>query len=295
MLPLSPAPLPGFTVTGDRDGRWPVVLASPHSGRDYPADFLARTRLTLAQLRRAEDAYVDGLLDGAAATGVPRIMARYGRSWLDLNRAAAELDPAMYVEPFDAHADQSTDRVQAGLGVVPRIAGHGLDIYPTRLRLDEARARIEAVHRPWHATLEELTDSARARHGFAVLLDCHSMPTPAPSAGGTAQIVLGDLFGRSAATPLVEAIATYFAVAGLRVARNAPYAGGYTTACHGRPELGVHTVQIEIDRALYMDPSRLTRHMGFATIAALLTGLVAQLVEITPRLGLAAPFAQAAE
>lgn len=295
MLPPDPAPRPGFTVTGDRDGRWPIVLASPHSGREYPADFLARTRLSLGQLRRAEDAYVDNLLSGAAATGVPCVTARYGRSWLDLNRAAAELDPAMYVEPFDAHADQRTDRVQAGLGVVPRIAGHGLDIYPTRLRLEEARARIEAVHRPWHAMLAALTETTRARHGFAVLLDCHSMPSPGAGVGGSPQIVLGDLFGRSASNALVETINAYFTAAGLRVARNTPYAGGYTTAWHGRPALGVHTVQIEIDRALYMDPSRLTRHMGFATITALMTELVGQLVEVTPRLGLGLPFAEAAE
>ncbi len=290
-----PAPATGFTLAGDLDGRWPLVLASPHSGREYPADFLARTRLTLVQLRRAEDAYVDGLLDGAAATGVPRLAARFGRSWLDLNRAPTELDPAMYVEPFDSDAAQSSERVQAGLGVVPRVAGHGLDIYPTRLRLDEARGRIAAVHAPWHATLAELTARARARHGFAVLLDCHSMPSPGPGSGGAAQIVLGDLHGRTAAPALVDTIAAHFTAAGLRVARNSPYAGGYTTAWHGRPEHGIHAVQIEIDRALYMDPSRLTRHMGFPAIAVLMTALVARLVAASPALGLGAPFAEAAE
>jgi N-formylglutamate deformylase len=271
------------------------VLASPHSGRDYPAAFLARTRLTLGQLRRAEDAYVDGLLSGAAATGVPVLAARYGRSWLDLNRAPAELDPAMYVEPFDAHDDQRSDRVQAGLGVVPRVAAQGLDIYATRLSLDEARGRIEQVHAPWHAAIRDLTAQAVARHGYAILLDCHSMPTPGPARGGAPQIVLGDLHGRSAATALVETLASEFTAAGLRVARNAPYAGGYTTAAHGRPEHGVHAVQIEIDRALYMDPARLARHMGFPAITNVLTRLVMHLLEVAPRLGLAPPFAQAAE
>lgn len=287
-------PAPAFTLTGDVDGRLPLVLASPHSGREYPASFLARTRLTLAQLRRAEDAYVDGLLGEAAATGVPMLAARFGRSWLDLNRAPAELDPAMYVEPFDAHVDQASDRVQAGLGVVPRVAGHGLDIYPTRLRLAEARDRIAAVHAPWHAEIAALTARARARHGYAILLDCHSMPTPVPG-GRAPQIVLGDLFGRSAAPALVDLIARPFVDAGLRVARNAPYAGGYTTAHHGRPEHGIHTVQIEIDRGLYMDPSRLTRHMGFPAIAALLARLVNLLIAEAPGLGLAPPFAEAAE
>ena len=288
-----PAADPGFTLSGDTDGRWPIVLASPHSGRDYPATFLARTRLTLAQLRRAEDAYVDTLLDGAAATGVPRLAARYGRSWLDLNRAPAELDPAMYVEPFDTAPP--SDRVQAGLGVVPRVAGHGLDIYPTRLRLAEARERIERVHAPWHATLAALAARAQVRHGYAIVLDCHSMPTPGPQPGGPPQIVIGDLHGRSAAATLADAVAGHFADAGLRVARNVPYAGGYTTAQHGRPEHGLHAVQIEIDRTLYMDPARLARHMGFPAIATLLAELVARLLAASGGMGLAPPFAQAAE
>ncbi len=295
-MPTAPSdPENGFTLTGDGDGRWPLVLASPHSGRDYPAAFLARTRLTLGQLRRAEDAYVDGLLGGAAASGVPVLTARYGRSWLDLNRAAGELDPAMYVEPFDTHADQLSDRVQAGLGVVPRVAAQGLDIYATRLNLNEARARIAKVHAPWHAAIAALTGRAMARHGYAILLDCHSMPSPGPVRGGAAQVVLGDLHGRSASAALVETIAAHFTAAGLRVARNAPYAGGYTTAAHGRPELGIHAVQIEIDRALYMDPARLVRHLGFPAITGVMTRLADLLIEVAPRLGLAPPFAQAAE
>ena len=290
----SPPPLQaGFAESGDAPGRWPLVLASPHSGRDYPAEFLARTRLTLAQLRRAEDAFVDVLLDSAVGLGVPRLAARYGRSWLDLNRAAHELDPAMFVDPFEVVGGQPSDRVRAGLGVVPRVAAQGLDIYPTRLRLADAEARIAAVHAPWHARLEALTEAARWHHGYAILLDCHSMPTPAPMAGGAPQIVLGDLHGTSAAEVLVARIERHFRTAGFRVARNVPYAGGYTTARHGRPVTGVHAVQIEIDRALYMDPARLVRHMGFQAIAATMTSLVASL--IGEDLGLGSNFREAAE
>ena len=294
MQPAPPASSQApFARSGDTAGRFPLVLASPHSGRDYPADFLARTRLTLAQLRRGEDAYVDALLDGAAASGVPRLSARYGRSWLDLNRSPHELDPAMYVEPLDHHADHTTDRVVAGLGVVPRIAAAGLDIYPTRLRLHDARARVAHAHAPWHEALADLLAAARARHGYALLLDCHSMPTPAPVAGGAPQIVVGDLHGRSAAPALVTAIERHFSAHGWRVARNAPYAGGYTTARHGDPGRGVHAVQIEIDRALYMDPARLVRHMGFPAVAAQLAGLAALLCSTD--FGLRQGFAEAAE
>lgn len=288
-------PCLGHAFTGDRRGALPLVLASPHSGREYPPAFLARTRLTLAQLRRAEDPYVDILLDRAAALGVPRLSACFGRSWLDLNRAPDELDPAMYVDPIDAHIDQASDRVVAGLGVVPRIAAQGLDIYPTRLRLDDARGRIAAVHAPWHATLERLLSAAHAVHGHAILLDCHSMPTPPPVSGGAPQIVIGDLHGRSASAALVALIEAHFRGCGLRVARNVPYAGGYTTAHHGRPEHGIHAVQIEIDRALYMDPQRLTRHMGFAAVAGHLQELTACLLAAAPSLGLGARYAEAAE
>lgn len=284
---------PGFTITPAAAAPGPIVLASPHSGRDYPAAFLAQTRLTMAQLRRAEDAFVAELL-ADAARDAPLIAARYGRAWLDLNRDAAELDPAMFVDPLDAHPAQSSDRVAAGLGVVPRIAAQGLDIYPGRVRSADAAARIAEVHHPYHAALSDLLGAAQARHGFAILLDCHSMPTPPPVAGGAPQIVVGDLFGAAAAAPLVAVVERHFRHAGFRVARNAPYAGGYTTAHHGRPAAGVHAVQIEIDRALYMDPARLVRHMGFGRIETSLAGLVAAVLAVAGSLDLG-PVAVAAE
>lgn len=285
---------PGQRLTGDAAATVPLVLASPHSGRDYPPAFLAQTRLTLAQLRRAEDSYVDTLLDGAVALGVPRLAARFGRSWLDLNRAATELDPAMYIDPLDGDPGQATARVVAGLGVVPRIAAQGLDIYASRLRLADAARRIADVHLPWHATLDALLARAASVHGFAVLLDCHSMPTPSTAAAAP-QVVIGDLHGRSAAPELVAFIETWFRGRGLRVARNVPYAGGYTTSRHGRPDQGVHAVQIEIDRALYMDTRRLTPHMGFASVAQQLTELTAALLASAASLQLRPGFAEAAE
>lgn len=286
---------PGFTVSGGPPGASPLVMASPHSGRDYPAAFLAQTRLGMAQLRRAEDAFVDSLLDGAAALGVPVLAARYGRAWLDLNRDAAELDPGMFTDAPPRDAITPTDRVSAGLGVLPRIAAHGLDIYAARLPLAEARARIAAVHTPWHARLAEFCAAARARHGFAILLDCHSMPSPAPAPGGAAQVVLGDLYGVSAAPALVAFSEAHFRGEGLRVARNAPYAGGYTTARHGDPAGGVHVVQIEVDRALYMEPARLARHAGFGRVAAAFTSLARALMANAGKLGLAPPMREAAE
>lgn len=285
---------PGFTISGAEAGALPLIMASPHSGRDYPPAFLATTRLGLGQLRRAEDAFVDALLDGAAGLGVPVIAARYGRAWLDLNRDAAELDPGMFVD-WRGDPTDPTDRVSAGLGVLPRVAAQGLDIYASKLRLAEARARIDEVHVPWHDTLARYAAAARARHGFAILLDCHSMPTPAAAGGGPAQVVLGDLHGTSAGPALVDFAEAHFRGEGLRVMRNVPYAGGYTTTRHGAPSAGIHVLQIEIDRALYMEPARLARHAGFARVAAAFTSLARTLCAVAPRLGLAPPLREAAE
>ena len=286
---------PGFSVAPAATPPGPLVLASPHSGRDYPAPFLATTRLTLAQLRRAEDAFVADLVaPAAAAHGVPLIAARYGRAWLDLNRSAGEVDPAMIVDPIAAHPAQASERVAAGLGVIPRVAAHGLDIYSGRLRHAEIVDRLAAVHAPYHAAIAGLLDAARDTNGFAVLLDCHSMPSPPAGPRGAAQIVVGDRFGTSAAEGLVGWIERHFAAAGFRVARNAPYAGGYTTAHHGQPASGIHAVQIEVDRALYMDPARLVRHLGFDRVAAVFASLIAALPGVAATFDLL-PFALAAE
>ena len=283
-----------FRITGPVEPNAPVVLASPHSGREYPPAFLAQSRLSLGQLRRAEDAYVDELLADTVALGVPLVAARYGRAYLDLNRDADELDPAMIADPLPPSAGQASDRVAAGLGVVPRIAAHGLDIYASRLRLADVQSRVGALHRPYHAAIDELLMRARQRHGYAVLLDCHSMPTP-PGAATAPQFVLGDLHGQTASPALVEAIEATISRDGFRVARNAPYAGGYTTLRHSDPAGGIHVVQVEVDRALYMDSARLARHGGFAAVAATLKRLVGELLALAPGLGLEAARREAAE
>ncbi|GGE12413.1 N-formylglutamate amidohydrolase [Polymorphobacter glacialis] len=282
--------LPGFSVSGDSDGRWPVVMASPHSGRDYPPAFLAASRLSMAQLRRAEDPLVDALLEGIG--DVPVLTARHGRAFLDLNRAEDELDPAMYDAPLPITARQ-TERVGAGLGVVPRVAAQGLDIYRRRMPPGEAEARLAALHRPWHARIAELLARARARHGFAILIDCHSMPQP--SGVLPPQIVLGDRYGGSASPALMSMIEGHFQAAGWRVGRNIPYAGGHTTAFHGAPGAGIHAVQVEIDRGLYVDTGRMTPTAGFAAVASAMTGLAALLVAEAASLGLEPPLQEAAE
>jgi N-formylglutamate deformylase len=280
----------GFSVVGPTDGRSPLVFASPHSGRDYPRAFVAAAQLSVAQLRRAEDAMVDMLLDGIDCA--PVLRARYARTYLDLNRAADEIDAEMFDGALTVPA-RITDRVTAGLGVLPRLATQGQNIYGRKLHPGEAASRIATLHRPWHTRIATLTDRARAQHGHAILIDCHSMPTPMGIR--PPQIVIGDRFGTSAAPMLVDFIDNYFARLGWRVARNAPYAGGYTTETHGRPVAGIHAVQIEIDRALYMDTVTMTRTRDFSRIANAMTTLAQLLVVAAPKLRLAPPLQEAAE
>jgi N-formylglutamate deformylase len=282
---------PGFSVSGHCDGRSPLVMASPHSGRDYPAGFLALAQLPLPQLRRAEDGLVDQLLDGVDCA--PVLRARYARTYLDLNRAADEIDPAMFNGPLAIPA-RITDRVTAGLGVLPRVAAHGQEIYAGKLDPADAATRIAALHRPWHDRIDTLLGRARLRHGHAILLDCHSMPTP--TGLRPPQIVLGDRHGLTAAPALMAIVERHFTALGWRVARNVPYAGGHTTETHGAVGAGIHAIQIEIDRGLYMDTASLRRGPGFARVAAAMTGLATRLVAAAAALPLGpSPLHEAAE
>lgn len=244
----------------------PLIFASPHSGRRYPSDLLANSRVSLISLRRSEDAYVDELFAGAASHGACLLSATVARAYLDLNRDPAELDPDMF-EHRPPNALAGSARVQAGLGAIPRISGDGQVIYRQKLSLADAERRMAAIHAPYHAMLGDLIESAKNEFGCAVLIDCHSMPS---SARGAHQpdIVLGDRFGASchpSVTALAEATLRRL---GYRVARNAPFAGGHTTQTYGRPTLRTHALQIELNRALYLDERTLERTAGFGRLRA---------------------------
>lgn len=275
---------PAFTLSGHADGHTPLVMASPHSGREYPPAFRAAARLSLAQLRRTEDGMVDQLLAGVDCA--PVLNARFARTYLDLNRAADEIDPAMFNGPLTVPV-RITDRVVAGLGVVPRLAAHGQDIYSQTLDPGAAATRIAGLHTPWHQRVSELLACARRRHGYAILVDCHSMPTPMGMR--PPQIVLGDRHGTTAAPALMRLVERYFSSLGWRVARNVPYAGGYTTEIHGNAAAGTHAIQIEIDRALYMDSETLAPTPGFASVMAAMSALARLIVAAAPALQLGVP------
>ena len=261
-----------------------AVFNSPHSGRDYPDELIRRSRLTREGLRASEDVLVDELFGAAPRSGAPLLSATAPRAWLDLNRAPSELDPALIrgVRLREANLNQ---RVAAGLGVIPRVVAEGAEIYRGRISLAEAEARIATIHAPYHAKLESLLVRARDAFGMAVLFDCHSMPSEALRAapriaGRCPEVVLGDRFGAAAARSLVAFTQRAFEREGFVVARNAPFAGGYITQRYGRPGLGLHAIQIEIDRGLYLDQVRLEPLPGFAELQARLARVTAELAGI---------------
>lgn len=259
-----------------------TVFASPHSGRNYPAWLLRTTTLDMPMLRSSEDAYVDQLFLAAPRHGAPLILADAPRAVVDLNRSASELDPAL-IE--DVRSAGHNPRVAAGLGVIPRVVAGGRAIYSGKLPLAEAQKRIEHIWRPYHAAVAAEMDRAHAAFGRAILIDCHSMPHEAmdgiTQAGARRpDVVLGDRFGASASGDVTDRIEAAFTAAGLCVVRNTPFAGAYVTQTYGRPARGRHAVQIEIDRALYMDEKTIQPAPGFAAFQTLLEGVIAEIARI---------------
>jgi N-formylglutamate amidohydrolase len=249
-----------------------LVFASPHSGGVYPPDMVEAARLPVETLRASEDAFVDRIIAGAPALGASVILAHLARAYVDLNREPWELDPSMFDEDLPDYAQGRTARVAAGLGAIPRVAGEGRPIYARKLTFAEARDRIELAHRPYHDALDRQLAAARSAHGAAILIDWHSMPAAAARGvrgrGGSCDIVLGDRFGAACSPKLTGLVERELEALGYRVARNAPYAGGYTTEHYGRPTKRTHALQIEINRALYMDEDTREPTEGLAKLAA---------------------------
>jgi N-formylglutamate amidohydrolase len=245
----------------------PFLFASPHSGRSYPASLLERTRLDATTLRRSEDAFVDELFAGAVGLGAPLLAAHFPRAFLDVNRGIAELDAGMFDGALAVPVDAPSPRVAAGLGVIPRIVRDGAEIYRGKLERGEAEARLNQLYKPYHRALAELMEETRARFGAAVLIDCHSMP----SALSVPDIVLGDRYGASATPQLTARAEAALSREGFSVARNTPYAGGHTTVLYGKVATGCHALQVEINRALYLDEDKIAKKTSFESVRARLT------------------------
>ena len=289
---------PRIEVSDQHEVLWPdelsapIVLASPHSGAAYPAAFVAASPLDPLDLRRSEDCFVDELWLGAHALGVPLLRALFPRAFVDPNREPFELDPEMFEDKLPPYVNVNSTRVAAGLGTLARVVASGKEIYRGKLLFADALDRIETCYRPYHAALRELIEATRERFGYCIVIDCHSMPSVGapmdPDAGrGRADFILGDGFGTTCDASITAAVEQALEGHDYRVTRNKPFAGGYTTRHYGHPDLGVHALQIETNRALYMDEDAIGRLPALAEIAAHMTSVVAALIRLS-RVDLAA-------
>lgn len=273
---------PPFVLTEPLRQIVPIVFNAPHSGNDYPSAFLALSRLDALSLRRSEDAHVDALFQRVVALGAPLFAARFPRAYLDVNREPYELDPRMFEGPLPPFANTRSMRVAGGLGTVPRIVADGHEIYRGRLPVEVALRRIERLYKPYHRVLRHVVTRTLRQFGVAVLVDCHSMPSSSLPRhyGATADIVLGDRYGTSCAAIVIDRLEAAFQQRGFVVMRNKPYAGGFITEHYGEPHADRHAVQIEINRALYMNERTLERSLGFARLARELEEILASFMSI---------------
>jgi N-formylglutamate amidohydrolase len=263
----------------------PMVFVSAHSGRDYEPDFVETSRLDQLSLRRSEDSFVDELFAGAPDRGAPLLRAHFPRVYLDPNREPWELDPAMFEDTLPDFVNTSSLRVAGGLGTIARVVTNGAEVYQGKLKFSEAERRIKSLYIPFHETIQDLLALTVQRFATAVLIDCHSMPSfggPMDRDPGTerADMVLGDRFGTSCTKVVTDTVENVLTRAGFRVERNDPYAGGFTTRNYGRPDSGVHALQIEIKRSLYMDEDTMERLPALKTVTETVNNLIAALASI---------------
>ncbi|MGO1118364.1 N-formylglutamate amidohydrolase [Rhodovibrionaceae bacterium A322] len=274
-----------YRLTRPKRQTLPLVLASPHSGRDYPDSFIAASKLDAQNLRRSEDCYVEELFSQAPDLGAPFLQALFPRAYVDVNREPYELDPKMFDRPLPTFVNSRSPRVSAGLGTLARVVGNGQEIYRDLLTFEEAETRLRQCYWPYHRCLSALIEETRERFGFCLLIDCHSMPSNSVSGmlrpGAKAiDMVLGDCHGTSC-DPMVSNLAhSSLTGMGYRCLRNKPYAGGFVTRHYGRPEQDVHVLQIEINRKLYMEESSYRRTAGLEDLAKSFTRLIQDLGQL---------------
>lgn len=264
----------------------PLMVTSPHSGADYPIDFLAASLLNAHDIRQSEDMYVDALFADAPRLGAPLLAARFPRAYVDLNRAPYELEQKLFTDKLPDHIDTRSLRAAAGLGTVPRLVAENTPIYKSKLSFAEAEARIETIYRPFHDKLRLTLDDLHETHGYSVLIDAHSMPSQATrlSGHGNVDFILGNRHGRACHPALTDLVNSFLVSRGWQVGLNKPYAGGYITEHYGAPARGAHALQIEINRSIYMDEARHEYSDGFERVKRDMGELMAHLNACLPDL-----------
>lgn len=260
---------PPFEIVEPEAIRGPALFNSPHSGSTYPDAFLRQAQLDIGTLRRSEDSFVDELFAGVVAQGYPLMHAHFPRCFVDVNREPYELDPRMFEGRLPSFANTRSMRVAGGLGTIARVVGDAQEIYGRRIPVDDALARIESLYKPYHRALRRLFSRLHRDFGAAVLIDCHSMPSTAGHRDERPrpEFVIGDRYGTSCGGAVTEVAEQTLREFGYTVSRNKPYAGGFITEHYGNPGAGLHAIQLEINRALYMDERRYERTAGFGRLA----------------------------
>jgi len=284
-----PGPAKAWILMAPTEQTAPVVFASPHSGRAYPKDFIEESKLDALTLRRSEDAFMEEVFAAAPRFGAPLLCANFPRAYVDPNREAFELDPAMFTGPLPAYVNTASPRIAAGLGTIARVVTSGDEIYRAKLQFEDAKRRIETCYVAYHEALKGLVDETRRRFGSCLLVDCHSMPSvggPMDQDPGLKRVdaVLGDCHGTSCAPAVTNRAEECLKASDMVVTRNNPYAGGFTTRHYGAPKTGVHGLQIEVNRALYMDEVNVARSPGLADLARRLEPFLHGLTGMDPAL-----------
>ncbi len=293
IAPSAQAPQPHEIIQPQRQ-TLPLVFASPHSGSDYPAEFLAASCLDPMSLRRSEDSFVHEIFGCAPEMGAPLLHALFPRAFVDPNREPYELDPAVFKDQLPPYANTSSPRVAAGLGTIARVVANGANIYRRKLSLEEGLERIRSYYWPYHEALRELVETTKQRFGYCILIDCHSMPSSSrPKRGRDAKrtaFVLGDCHGTTCAPVVTQRVEQVLTAKDYVVVRNTPYAGGFVTRHYGKPQSHIHCLQIEINRHIYMDESRIERRPNLKTLADDMRDVITVLGALTPaELGLKLP------
>lgn len=267
----------------------PVVFSSPHSGNRYPESFVRASRLDRGMLRKSEDSFIDEIFGAAPRFGAPLIRALFPRAFIDPNREPFELDPDMFADTLPSYVNVHSPRVAGGLGTIARVVANGAEIYRDKLTFAEAAERINTFYRPYHRALQEMIEATRARFGWCLLIDCHSMPSvggpmDADTGRGRVDFVLGDCFGASCDPAITDHVDAELSRDAHTVTRNLPYSGGFTTVNYGRPNAGIHALQIEINRQLYMDEDSYERLPGIVPLTTHMDAMIESLAGLCARL-----------
>jgi N-formylglutamate amidohydrolase len=272
--------IPPYIRLGPSVPLHPVLISVPHAGRNHPEAMQLLSRLPVMDLITLEDRYADRLIGLAVESSISAIVATTPRAWIDLNRAENDYDPG-FVDGAAVGPPLGSSKMRGGLGIIPRRIARGGDIWKGRISADAFAARLEDHHRPYHAALGGMIAATLTQFGIAIVLDVHSMPPllPQESAMPAPRVIIGDSFGRSASGRFSDCATHVVRAQSLHVACNVPYAGGYILERHGAPARGVHALQIEIDRSLYLDAALREPAHGLQTVQALIRQIAISLAQ----------------